>query len=222
MTRLRADLERYARLPTEVAAPHSRDLELMPTKTLVRMLVAEEARVHEAAAAVTADIARAAELVADALRGEGCLIYVDAGTSSRLGTLDAAELPPTFGLRPDHAIAILAGGPRALARSVESAEDRSDVAERRLQRANLGPDDIVCAIACSGVTPFARRALAYARTRGAQTIFVTYVDDPKDLSICDVRIAALVGPKLLPGSTRLKDSSVTKVILNAISTAAMT
>jgi N-acetylmuramic acid 6-phosphate etherase len=186
------------------------------------MLIDEERRVHQAAAAVADEVARAADLVADALRGGGRLIYAGAGTSGRLGALDAAELPPTFGLRADQAIAILAGGPRALARSIEGAEDRFEMAAQRLARAGVGEDDVVCAIAASGVTPFARAALMAARERGARTIFVTCVDDPNDLLLCDVRIAAVVGPELLPGSTRLKGGSVTKLILNAMSTAAMT
>jgi N-acetylmuramic acid 6-phosphate etherase len=188
----------------------------------VRLLVDEEKRVHEAALSVADDIARAAELVADALRGGGRLIYAGSGTSGRLGALDAAELPPTFGLRPDQVIALVAGGPRALSRSVEGAEDRFEMAGQRLARAGVGEEDVVCAIAASGVTPFARAALAAARERGARSIFVTCVDDPGDLRICDVRIAAVVGPEILPGSTRLKGGSVTKVILNAMSTAAMT
>jgi N-acetylmuramic acid 6-phosphate etherase len=222
VSRRRADLSRFASLPTERAAPHSKDFELRPTREIVRLLVDEEKRVHEAALAVADEIARAADLVADALRGGGRLIYAGSGTSGRLGALDAAELPPTFGLRPDQVIAIVAGGPRALSRSVEGAEDRFEMAGQRLARAGVGEEDVVCAIAASGVTPFARAALRAARDRGARSIFVTCVDDPADLRICDVRIAAVVGPEILPGSTRLKGGSVTKVILNAMSTAAMT
>ncbi len=220
--RSRGDLGRFARLPTEHAAAASVDLELRPLGEVVALLVAEESRVHEAARSVISAITRAAEIVADAWRGGGRLIYVGAGSSGRMGALDAAELPPTFGLPHEQAIAILAGGPRALARSVEGAEDRAEMAERRLQRAGVGPDDVVCAIAASGVTPFARAALAYAREKGARTVFVTCVDDEEHAAACDVLIAAVVGPELLPGSTRLKGGSVTKVILNAISTAAMT
>ncbi len=220
--RPRVDAARFDRLPTEEPHARSRDLELRPIGEIVRLLVDEEQRVHEAALAAVPAITRAAELVADALRGGGRLCYVGAGTSGRLGALDAAELPPTFGLHPDRVFAIVAGGPRALSRSVEGAEDRGEVAERRLQRAGVGEEDVVCAIAASGVTPFSRAALDYARSRGARTVFVTCVDDPAHHTLCDVVIAAVVGPELLPGSTRLKGGSVTKVILNALSTAAMT
>ena len=220
--RRQADLARFSLLPTEAAAAKSRDLELRPTLEIVSLLVDEEQQVHAAAAAVTQQIARAADLVADALRGGGRLCYVGAGTSGRLGALDAAELPPTFGLRPEQAFALVAGGPRALSRSVEGAEDHAEMAERRMQRAGVGSDDAVVAIAASGVTPFARAALRYARERGARTIFVTCVEDSSHAALCDVVIAAVVGPEVLPGSTRLKGGSVTKVVLNAISTAAMT
>ncbi len=220
--RRKPDLSRFARLATEAVSTKSRDLELRSMREIVGMLVDEERAVHAAAAAVTLEISRAAEMVADALRGGGRLCYVGAGTSGRLGALDAAELPPTFGIRPDQAIALVAGGPRALSRSVEGAEDHAEMAARRMQRAGIGPDDAVCAIAASGVTPFARAALRYAREHGARTIFVTCVEDPEHQALSDVVIAAVVGPELLPGSTRLKGGSVTKVVLNAISTAAMT
>jgi N-acetylmuramic acid 6-phosphate etherase len=220
--RRRFDPARFAQLPTEGVHASSRDLELLPLGEIVRLLIDEERRVHAAAEAVVPAITRAAELIADALRGEGRLCYVGAGTSGRLGALDAAELPPTFGIKPERVFAILAGGPRALARSVEGAEDRGEMAERRLHRAGIGKEDVVCAIAASGVTPFARAALEYARARGARTVFVTCVADETHQALCDVVIAAVVGPELLPGSTRLKGGSVTKVILNALSTAAMT
>jgi N-acetylmuramic acid 6-phosphate etherase len=213
-------LARFATLPTEAAAHESIDLELRSVEEIVGRVVAEEQRVHDAARACVPAIARAAELAVEALRAGGRIVYVGAGTSGRLGALDAAELPPTFGLPRDRAIAIVAGGARALSRSVEGAEDHALTAERRLQRAGIGEHDWVCAIAASGVTPFARAALAYARDKGARTVFVTcnadaYVE-------CDVVIAARVGPELLPGSTRMKGGSVTKVVLNAMSTAAMT
>ncbi|MEO6950480.1 MAG: N-acetylmuramic acid 6-phosphate etherase [Polyangia bacterium] len=220
MTRRREDWSRFSDLPTEAASARSMDLELASTEEVVRLVVDEEHAVHEAARLVVAEITRAAELVADALRAGGRLVYVGAGTSGRLGALDAAELPPTFGIARDRAVAIIAGGPRALSRSVEGAEDHGPMAVRRLQRLAIGPTDVVCGIAASGVTPFARAALEYARARGARTVFVT-CNAATDVQ-SDVLIAPRVGPELLPGSTRLKGGSVTKLVLNAISTAAMT
>jgi N-acetylmuramic acid 6-phosphate etherase len=146
---------------------------------------------------------------------------VGAGTSGRLGALDAAELPPTFGSDPRRVVALLAGGPRALTRAVENAEDRPEAARRALARMRIGAGDFVCAIAASGVTRFTRAALDEARRRGAATAFVTCVDDPRHADAADVTIAVPVGPEVVAGSTRLKAGTATKLVLNAISTAAM-
>ncbi|MGZ3407747.1 MAG: N-acetylmuramic acid 6-phosphate etherase [Polyangia bacterium] len=211
----------YARLATEAAHPKSAHLETLSTEELVTLLVTEERRAPRAAFAARKQIARAADRVAAALRAGGRLFYVGAGTSGRLGALDAAELPPTFGSSPAQVIAVVAGGPRALQRSVEGAEDRPQSAAQRLQRHGLETRDVVCAIAASGVTPFARAALAYARERGAATIFVTCAPDTAHADLADLVIAAPVGPEVLAGSTRLKAGSATKMILNALSTATM-
>jgi N-acetylmuramic acid 6-phosphate etherase len=209
----------YGKLPTEAAHPRARDLELLPIDEIVSLLINEEARAQKAAFSCKREIARAAEIVVASLRAGGRLFYVGAGTSGRLGALDAAELPPTFGSSPSQVIALLAGGARAMLRSIEGAEDRAHTAARRLARFDLSEKDVVCAIAASGVTPFARAALAYARTRHARTIFVTCSPAAEDLA--DIIIAAPVGPEVLAGSTRLKAGSATKMILNALSTATM-
>jgi N-acetylmuramic acid 6-phosphate etherase len=211
----------YARLATEALHPRSAQLETLSLEELVTLLLVEEKRAQQAAYAARREIARAAERVAAALRGSGRLFYVGAGTSGRLGALDAAELPPTFGSSPSQVIAVVAGGPRALTRSVEGAEDRAASAARRLGRLGLDGHDVVCAVAASGVTPFARAALVFARERGAGTIFVTCAPDPSHGAIADIVIAAPVGPEVLAGSTRLKGGSATKMILNALSTATM-
>jgi N-acetylmuramic acid 6-phosphate etherase len=211
----------YAKLATEAPHPKSAQLETLSAEEIVTLLLAEEKRAQQAAYAARREIARAAERVAAALRGGGRLFYVGAGTSGRLGALDAAELPPTFGSSPKQVIAVVAGGPRALTRSVEGAEDRAESAGRRLGRLALGSGDVVCAVAASGVTPFARAALAFARDRGAATVFVTCAPDPSHGAIADVVISAPVGPEVLAGSTRLKGGSATKMILNALSTATM-
>jgi N-acetylmuramic acid 6-phosphate etherase len=209
----------YARLPTEAALPEAADLETRPIEEIVALLVREEARAQKAAWAARHDIARAVGIVVPALRQGGRLFYVGAGTSGRLGALDAAELVPTFGSDPGQVIALLAGGPRAMLRSVEGAGDRAEQAARRLQRLGLGEGDVVCGIAASGVTQFARAALEFARSRSARTLFVTCaVPDP---SLADVVISAQVGPEVLAGSTRLKSGTATKIILNALSTTTM-
>jgi N-acetylmuramic acid 6-phosphate etherase len=211
----------YARLATEAPHPKSTRLETLSTEEIVTLLVGEERRAQRAAFGARKEIARAADRVVAALRSGGRLFYVGAGTSGRLGALDAAELPPTFGSSPAQVVAVVAGGTRALSRSVEGAEDRPQKAAQRLQRLGLEARDVVCAIAASGVTPFARAALAYARERGAATIFVTCAPDAAHDALADVVIAAPVGPEVLAGSTRLKAGSATKMILNALSTATM-
>jgi N-acetylmuramic acid 6-phosphate etherase len=211
----------YGRLPTEAIHPKTRDLELRSVDEIVDLLISEEARAQKAAAACKKEIARAAEIIVASLRGGGRLFYVGAGTSGRLGALDAAELPPTFGSSPKQVIAILAGGARAMLRSVEGAEDRAHTAAGRLGRHDLGEGDVVCAIAASGVTPFARAALAFARQRSARTIFITCAHDTQHSALADIVIAAPVGPEVLAGSTRLKAGTATKIILNALSTTTM-
>jgi N-acetylmuramic acid 6-phosphate etherase len=211
----------YAKLATEAPHPKSAQLETLSLDEIVTLLLNEEKRAQKAAFAARHDIAVAAERVAVALRSGGRLFYVGAGTSGRLGALDAAELPPTFGSSPAQVIAVVAGGPRALTRSVEGAEDRAAAATRRLARHGLDANDVVCAIAASGVTPFARAALAFGKERGAATIFITCAPDPSHGELADIVIAAPVGPEVLAGSTRLKGGSVTKMILNALSTATM-
>ena len=211
----------YARLLTEAPHPTSAQLETLSSEELVTLLVGEERRAQQAAFGARKEIARAADCVIAALRAGGRLFYVGAGTSGRLGALDAAELPPTFGSSPAQVIAVVAGGSRALSRSVEGAEDRPQKAAQRLQRLGLEARDVVCAIAASGVTPFARAALAYARERGAATIFVTCAPDAAHDALADIVIAAPVGPEVLAGSTRLKAGTATKMILNALSTTTM-
>jgi N-acetylmuramic acid 6-phosphate etherase len=215
----------YAKLATEAPHPKSAQLETLSVEEIVTLLLAEEKQAQKAAFAARREIGRAAERVVAALRVGGRLFYVGAGTSGRLGALDAAELPPTFGSSPAQVIALVAGGPRALTRSIEGAEDRAQQAARRLGRHGLGERDVVCAVAASGVTPFARAALVFARERGAGTIFVTCAPeptpDPSDRPVADIVISAPVGPEVLAGSTRLKAGTATKMILNALSTATM-
>jgi N-acetylmuramic acid 6-phosphate etherase len=182
-------------------------------------MLAEEAKAITAARSRADDIGRAARLVADKLAAGGRLVYVGAGTSGRLGTLDAVECVPTFGVPPSRVVPIIAGGPTALTKSVEGAEDNVREAEQRMRRAAVGPADVVCGVAASGVTPFVRAALEYARFRRAATIFVTCAPSGGDI-LADVVVALDTGPEVIAGSTRLKAGTATKVALNAISTAA--
>jgi N-acetylmuramic acid 6-phosphate etherase len=209
----------FGGLPTEAVHPESAHLDELPAEKVVALMLAEEARAARAAAARTPLIGRAAEIVAGKLAAGGRLVYVGAGTSGRLGTLDAVECVPTFGIPPSRVVPIIAGGPSALTRSVEGAEDSARDAEQRLRRVAVGPTDAVCCIAASGVTPFVLAALEYARFRRAATIFVTCGRVPEG-ELADVVIALDTGPEVIAGSTRLKAGTATKMVLNAISTTA--
>jgi N-acetylmuramic acid 6-phosphate etherase len=211
-----------AKLPTEAVNPRSAKLDTMAPDAIAALMLGEEAKAVRAAQSRADVIGQAARLVADKLAGGGRLIYVGAGTSGRLGTLDAVECVPTFGVPPSRLVAIIAGGPAALTRSVEGAEDNVRDGEQRLRRVGVGPADVVCCVAASGTTPFVRAALDYARFRRAATILVTCTGAPPTNGerVADVVIALDTGPEVIAGSTRLKAGTATKITLNAISTTA--
>lgn len=186
---------------------------------IVALLHAEDRKAVRAAGRVRAAVARGAAFVAAALRDGGRLIYVGAGTSGRLGTLDAAECPPTFGTDPSQVIAIMAGGPAALVRSVEGAEDDAKAGARAMH--GVSAADVVCGITASGTTPFVLGALRAARRRGARTILVACNPEAARQVKVTVRIAIATGPELVAGSTRLKAGTATKLVLNALTTAAL-
>jgi len=193
----------------------------MPPEAIAALMLGEEAKAVRAAQARADDIGKAARLIADRLAAGGRLIYVGAGTSGRLGTLDAVECVPTFGVPPSRLVPIIAGGPAALTRSIEGAEDNVRDGEQRLRRVAVGPADVVCCVAASGTTPFVRAALDYARFRRAATIFVRCGrPNDDDSGAANVVIALDTGPEVIAGSTRLKAGTATKITLNAMSTAA--
>ena len=210
----------FAALPTEAVHPDAGDLDIRPAEDVVKLMLDEEIGGVRAARSRAAVIARAASLVAARLAAGGRLVYAGAGTSGRLGTLDAAECVPTFGIPPSRVAAVIAGGPAALTRSIEGAEDNARDAEGRMRRIAVGPTDVVCCIAASGVTPFVHSALEYARFRRAATIFVTCSPPENAADLADVVIDVPTGPEVIAGSTRLKAGTATKVVLNAISTTA--
>ncbi len=193
----------------------------MPPEAIAALMLGEEAKAVRAAQARADDIGKAARLIADKLAAGGRLIYVGAGTSGRLGTLDAVECVPTFGVPPSRLVPIIAGGPAALTRSIEGAEDNVRDGEQRMRRVAVGPADVVCCVAASGTTPFVRAALDYARFRRAATIFVRCGrPNDDDSGAANVVIALDTGPEVIAGSTRLKAGTATKITLNAMSTAA--
>ena len=189
-------------------------------EAIVRLMLDEEIKAVRATRAQAAAIGRAAKLVAGKLAAGGRLVYVGAGTSGRLGNLDAVECVPTFGVPPSRMVSVLAGGTAALTRSAEGAEDSAREADQRMRRAAVGPQDAVIGIAASGATPFVHAALEYARFRRAAVIFVTCGDPAAAAAFADVVIAIPTGPEVIAGSTRLKAGTATKVTLNAISTTA--
>jgi N-acetylmuramic acid 6-phosphate etherase len=212
---------RYARLTTERANPRSRALDLLRPRQIAALMNGEDLRAVRAVGRVRADIASAVGLIVGALRGGGRLFFVGAGTSGRLGVVEAAECPPTFGTPPRLVQAIMAGGRGAVFRSRESAEDDA-AAARRAVRARVHRGDVVVGISASGVTPFVWAALAAARRRGARTILISCNATGIGRAPADVRVVVATGPEVLAGSTRLKAGTATKLVLNTLTTAAMT
>jgi N-acetylmuramic acid 6-phosphate etherase len=212
---------RYARLATERANPASRALDLLTPDEIAALMNREDRRAVRAVGRAHAEIAAAVRLIVGALRAGGRLFFVGAGTSGRLGVLEAAECPPTFGTPRRLVQAIMAGGPGAVFHSREGAED-DETAARRAVRARVRPGDVVVGISASGVTPFVRAALDTARKRGARTVLISCNATGSGRAPADVRIVAATGPEVLAGSTRLKAGTATKLVLNTLTTAAMT
>lgn len=208
----------WERLPTEARHPDSNELDRLSSPEIVALLLAEDRRGLERALDHTAGIALAADWVAETLEAGGDLLLAGAGTSGRLGILEAAECPPTFGTDPQRIRAAIAGGRDAVYRAVEGAEDSE--ADGDAAAGDLRAGDLLIAISASSVTPFARGALAGARRRGARSVLLTCAAIA-DGSLADLVLALDTGPEILTGSTRLKAGSATKAALNAITTAAM-
>jgi N-acetylmuramic acid 6-phosphate etherase len=208
-------------LLTEARNPASEAIDSLTPDEIVALMNAEDARVVAAVAAEAPRIARLVERVADGLRRGGRLIYVGAGTSGRLGVLDAAECPPTFSTPPSMVVGLIAGGPTALTRAVEGAEDRPEQGAADLEALEPTERDVVVGIATSGRTPYVLGALRRARELGAFTAGIA-CNRPSLLGgIVELEVAPLVGPEVIAGSTRLKAGTATKMVLNMITTGAM-
>ena len=214
---------RYARLATERANSRSRALDRMTPGAIAALMNREDRRAVAAVGRVRREIASAVKLVVAALARGGRLFFVGAGTSGRLGVIEAAECPPTFGTPPRLVQAIIAGGRGAVFRSREGAEDNGRAA-RRAVRHRVRRGDVVVGISASGVTPFVRAGLAAARRQGAATVLVACNAEGVRgaRSAARLRVVPLTGPEVLAGSTRLKAGTATKLVLNTITTAAMT
>ena len=206
---------------TEQRNPRSENLEKLSSQDLVELFVGEDKFVQEALHAASDNLAAAIDLVTASLRQGGRLMYVGAGTSGRLGVLDASEIPPTFGASPEMVQGIIAGGLTALHRSVEGAEDESGSGALALDERGLKAVDVVIGISASGRTPFVVGGLSRARSTGAKTILICCNPGAANIVPVDLAIVLAVGPEILAGSTRLKAGTATKLALNIISTGSM-
>ena len=208
-------------LTTEQNNPESVAIDQMDPIQIAMLMNREDLKVVAAVERVLPEIARAIETVTERVQAGGRLIYIGAGTSGRLGVLDASECPPTFNTPPALVVGLIAGGHRALTNAIEGAEDNRQAGEEDLRGVEVDAKDVVCGIATSGRTPYVLGGLAYARSLGAATLGVTCNEVSELTEVSDVLIAPVVGPEILSGSTRLKAGTATKMVLNMISTGTM-
>ncbi|HXT61602.1 MAG TPA: N-acetylmuramic acid 6-phosphate etherase [Pyrinomonadaceae bacterium] len=206
---------------TEQENPRTSNLSSRSSIEIVRAMNEEDAGVATAVRATLPQIAETVDRVVERLRNDGRLFYIGTGTSGRLGVLDAAECPPTFGVSPDLVQAVIAGGYEACHRAVEASEDDAGAAARDLQARSFGAGDALIGIAASGRTPYTVGAVEFARQLGAFTAAITCVPDSPITAAAEIAIVAVVGPEVVAGSTRLKAGTAQKTILNMISTATM-
>jgi N-acetylmuramic acid 6-phosphate etherase len=206
---------------TEHRNPATALIDVLPTLDVVRLINAEDSRVAAAVATELPAIAQAIDGIAERMRRGGRLVYIGAGTSGRLGVLDAAECPPTFSAPPGLVMGLIAGGPRAVTESVEGAEDDMAAGGRDIAAAEVSERDSVVGIAASGRTPYVLGALAEAKKRGALVISLACDASSPMAAVADIAIAPLVGPEVVTGSTRLKAGTAQKMVLNMLSTGVM-
>jgi len=208
-------------LVSESRNPETMDLDSLSTTELVECFNRQDAQVADAVRATLPDVAKAVDAAAGALRAGGRIIYMGAGTSGRLGVLDASECPPTFGVPHGKVIGLIAGGPGALLKAVEGAEDDPALGKADLQNLSLAAQDLVVGLAASGRTPYVIGGLEYAAQVGCTTVAVSCNPASPIAALADIAISPVVGPEALTGSTRLKSGTAQKMVLNMISTGAM-
>lgn len=213
--------DQLKKLDTEQRNPNTKSIDLAGPKEIVRLINEEDKTVAEQVGKKTDEIAKAIAITTSALQEGGRLIYAGAGTSGRLGVLDAAECPPTFGTDPEQIIGLIAGGKEAMFVAQEGAEDHEQNGRNAMNGIHLSSKDIVCGLAASGRTPYVHGALKEARDRGCKTMFVTTVPADQVTISVDVLIDIPVGPEPIMGSTRMKSATAQKMVLNMITTGAM-
>lgn len=214
-------MEDRSGLTTEHRNEQSTRIDQMSINQMFDLIRGEDAKITEAIATAREDIVRAIDLVTKAFANGGRLIYVGAGTSGRLGVLDAAECPPTFLSDPSQVVGIIAGGPDALTRSIEGAEDHPQDGANSMDQLHVNTKDVVFAIATGGTTPYVHGAIKQAKALGAKTIFFACVPKDQVADEAEVSIRVITGPEVLTGSTRMKAGTATKIVLNMVSTIAM-
>jgi N-acetylmuramic acid 6-phosphate etherase len=208
----------YSQLPTEENNPLSRTIDLLSTSAILRLMNKEDSKVPKAVGAEIPTISKASEIMVKTIKAGGKILFVGAGTSGRLGVIEAAECPPTFNTPAALIRSIIAGGKNAVFRSREGAEDNAKDARKKAKQ-QVRPNDAVVGIAASGITPFVKEFLLMSKKLGAKTILITC--NPKSRLLVDVIIAPRVGPEIISGSTRLKAGTATKLILNMLTVSAM-
>lgn len=206
---------------TELVNPNTEGLDCLSTLEMLERINDEDATVHLAVQSQLSQIALAVDAIAERFRRGGRLIYIGAGTSGRLGILDASECLPTFGMSAEMVFGIIAGGERAITRAIEGAEDDAEAGAVAMDTANIGPNDAVVGMSASGGAPYVRAAMARARELGAVTISIATAKDAKLSKDVDIPIEAVVGAEVLTGSTRMKSGTAQKLICNMLSTGAM-
>src|SRR6188474_585006 len=208
-------------LPTEAINPDTLAIDKLSPADIVEGMLNEDRKMLEAVKREKDRIAVGVDIITNALRKGGRIVFVGAGTSGRLGVLESAEMPPTFGTSPTLVQAIMAGGQNAVFRAREGVEDNFEEGARSLARLRLGKKDVVIGVSASGMTPFVRGALTRARKAGAKIIFVTCWPGSELQNFVDLQIAPAVGPEIIAGSTRLKAGTATKMVLNMLTTISM-
>jgi N-acetylmuramic acid 6-phosphate etherase len=216
-----ATQSKWQALPTEAINPASLTVDKAAVPDIIEMILNEDRKVVAAVQKEKQRIAHGVEIITQAVRKGGRVIFVGAGTSGRLGVVEASEMPPTFGTSPTLVQAIMAGGQEAVFRAKEGVEDNYEEGARSIGRLRLNRKDVVIGVSASGMTPFVRGALTRARKAGAKIIFVTCWPGSELQNFVDLQIAPAVGPEIIAGSTRLKAGTATKLVLNMLTTIAM-
>ena len=210
-----------SKLDTEKRNLRSMNIDSLSTAEMVKLINSEDRLCAEAVNAVLSETARSIDIIYDKLRSGGRLFYCGAGTSGRLGVLDAAECPPTYGVDPDLVVGLIAGGQSAILKAVEGAEDNAQLGVSDLKEHNFSADDVLVGIAASGRTPYVIGAMKYARDTGATVIALVCCNNSEMSKHADITIAPVPGPEVITGSSRMKSGTCQKMVLNMISTGVM-